>query len=291
MSYAADSQIAVALGKRIALERKLKHLSQQQLAEDICSQSMISSIEKGVYIPNAVLLSKICARLNISMDSALLSHYPTIDGFDQFNTTIKALCNQHNYAGMLSYLDNDGLVDRLFKDEDLQTYYYYYGVATEQHLDDTQNSLRYLRLAYNYTFTAQRKVVTPNEILILAGIAYLETKFPHNQAGLKRGFTDFKAALTLVENGQVTKYDENSNILYYQFGLRLLETKQYTAAINIISKGITWTTTHASYYMLADLFFLLAKTHEALNDTAKAKLALNKSQTLADIFDVSTYPF
>ncbi|WP_125980818.1 helix-turn-helix domain-containing protein [Loigolactobacillus iwatensis] len=291
MENETENQIAVSLGKKIALERKLRRLSQQQLAENICSQSMISSIEKGIYIPNAVLLSRICAKLKISMDNAMLSNYPEIDGLDQFNATIKNLCNQHNYAGMLSYLDTAGLADQLFKNADLQTYYYYYGVATEQYLNDTKNGLRYLRLAYNYTFTAQKKVVTPNEILILSSIAYLETKFSHNKTDFKNGFADFNSALTFIENNQVTNYDENSNILFYQFGLRLLEAKQYSEAVTIITKGIAWTTEHASYYMLADLFFLLAKTHEILENPTAAKLALNKSQTLADIFKVETYKF
>ncbi|MFC6169229.1 helix-turn-helix domain-containing protein [Loigolactobacillus jiayinensis] len=283
-----DNVIAVTLGKKLARERKLKHLSQQQLAEDICSQSMISSIEKGIYIPNAVLLSRICTKLNLSMDHTMLSNYPEIAGLDQFNVTIKKLCNQHDYAGMLSYLNTDNLVDQLFKNEDLQTYYYY-GVATEQQLNDTQNSLRYLRLAYNYTFTPQKKIMTPNEILILAGIAYLETKFSQHKTDLTNGFSDFNFALAHVENDQMTKYDENSNILYYQFGLRLLEAKQYAAAVTIITKGIDWTTAHASYYMLADLFLLLAKTHAALNEPVAAESALNKSQTIADIFKIETY--
>lgn len=89
----SDTTIVTALGQRIALERRAQHLSQKQLAADICSQPMISQIEKGTYIPNAILLAKICQRLHLSITNDLLHDYLVIDSLPEFAPTIQALCN------------------------------------------------------------------------------------------------------------------------------------------------------------------------------------------------------
>lgn len=285
MSYESDNSIAESLGKKIALERKISHLSQKQLAEDICSQSMISSIEKGNYIPNAILLSKLCKRLNISMDNAVLSNYLEIDKLESFNKTIKALCDKHDYAGMLEYLDESGVLDDLFKDEDFQTYYYYYGVATYQYLHNTKLSLRHLRLAYNYTITPNKKVFTPNEILILSNIAFLKVHSGNKDGGFK----DFQRALQHIHDKQFTRYDENMNILFYQYGRCLFETEQYEAAIQMLIRGIDWTTLHSSHYMLSDFFLILSKAYNITNKPHEAQDALSKSKVIENIFRQDTY--
>lgn len=277
-----DVSISKFLGKKIALERKKNHLSQKQLAEDICSQSMVSSIEKGNYIPNAILLSKLCQRLNISMDNAVLSNYLEIDKLDSFNKTIKDLCNEHNYSGMLEYLGESGILNILYRNEDFQVYYYYLGVAIYQYLHNTSLSIRNLRLAYNYTQNNGKwDMMTPNEILILSGIAFLETKSNNT----KSGFKNFEKAYNHVVSGKYTKYDENINILYYQYGISLTEHGFLEKAIEIILDGIKWTIDHSSTYMLSELFFSLSKAYDLSNNPEESNSALIKGKTLEEIFN------
>lgn len=246
---------------------------------------MISSIEKGIYIPNAILLAKLCMKLNISMDNAVLSNYLEIEELKSFNTKIKTLCDSHNYKGMLQYLDDSSVIKLLYKDQDFQTYYYYYGVATFQYSHDTKLSLRYLKLAYKYTVVNNQKVFTPNEILILSGIAYLKVK----SIDEVDGFKDFETALNYIENHQFTHYDENINILYYQYGISLYKKKQYEKAILILNMGIEWTTLNSSHYMLSDLFFALSKSYNIVNKKNEYNEALSKSQVIEDIFKQKTY--
>ncbi|KRL60151.1 helix-turn-helix domain-containing protein [Latilactobacillus fuchuensis] len=289
MATESEQTMAELLGQRIATERNQQHLSQQQLAADICAQSMISSLEKGRYIPNAVLLAKICTKLHISMDRIMLSHYPEVNALASFNVMIKTLCDQHDYAGMLTYLATDGLVDRLFTDQDLQTYYYYQAIAMEQALHATQASLRDLHLAYQYTHPTQKTLMTPTEILILASIAFLETKPTQPVATIESGWAHFELALTALEQQPVTQYDENLNSLYYLFALRLHQSQSDSKAIAMIDQGIEWITNHHSHYMLVDLFFLLAQLYTANQQSPEAQRALNQSQTLSTIFKTTPY--
>ncbi|WP_099974945.1 helix-turn-helix domain-containing protein [Lactobacillus terrae] len=285
MNYIPEDKIAVSPGQRIASERKLNNLSQKQLAEDICSQSMISSIEKGIYVPNAILLSRLCMRLNISMDNAVLSSYLEIGDMEGFNEKIKSLCNNHDYYGMLKYLDDSKIIDQLYKNQDFQTYYYYYAVATYQYLNDQHESLRLLNLAYQYTYSKGQKSFIPNEILILSVIAYIKVQ----SNDVTSGFKDFETVLKIVENNRFSSYNENINILYYLYGVCLYETKQYRKSIKILNEGINWTTLHSSYYMLSDLFLALSKSYNSLDNKSEAQEAISKSETIEDVFKQYAY--
>ncbi|WP_054691085.1 helix-turn-helix domain-containing protein [Fructilactobacillus florum] len=66
---------AKILGNNIMIERKNRGLSQYELADGICSQSMISSIEKGHYVPNSILLAQLCNKLGISIHNAMLNNF------------------------------------------------------------------------------------------------------------------------------------------------------------------------------------------------------------------------
>ena len=55
-----EELISQKLSKIIKQKRIKQKLSQKELAEGICSQGMISSIEHGDYIPNTAIFLAIC---------------------------------------------------------------------------------------------------------------------------------------------------------------------------------------------------------------------------------------
>ncbi|XRF76930.1 helix-turn-helix domain-containing protein, partial [Pediococcus acidilactici] len=284
LPYEQDAIMTKSLGQKIAAERKRSHLTQKQLAQDICSQPMISSIEKGAYIPNAFLLAKLCQRLNISLDNAVLSNYPQIDGFESFNKQIQSLCNQHAYHDLLKYLSSSPIISSLYKNTDFQIFYYYQGVAEYQAHLDAQSGLKVLQLADTYRATTAKQL-TSLDILVLSGIAFLQVETNAVSAGMDT----FKFLLTRIKERRFTKYDENINIFFYLYGLSLFRNSHYHQSLEIVSAGIDWTTANSSTYMLSDLFFLLSETYNILKHPTKAQDALQKSQLLEDIFKVKTF--
>ena len=67
-----EELISQKLSKIIKQKRIKQKLSQKELAEGICSQGMISSIEHGDYIPNTAIFLAICSKLNFSIDQSFL---------------------------------------------------------------------------------------------------------------------------------------------------------------------------------------------------------------------------
>lgn len=58
-------------GPTIKEIRQQSDLSQTELAEGICTQALVSRIENGLTIPNAILLKDLCRKLNVSVDFVL----------------------------------------------------------------------------------------------------------------------------------------------------------------------------------------------------------------------------
>lgn len=64
---------AVALGKRIKALRRLKRMTQQQLAEKLdLSPSLLSNIERGIKEAQPELLEKMAAMLNVPREEFFL---------------------------------------------------------------------------------------------------------------------------------------------------------------------------------------------------------------------------
>lgn len=62
--------VGARLGVTLREARLKKRLSQAALAKGICSQPMISAIEKGDYLPNAAIFIALCKRLGLSVDKS-----------------------------------------------------------------------------------------------------------------------------------------------------------------------------------------------------------------------------
>lgn len=121
--------MTIKLGDILKQTRQAQHMTQKQLAEGICSQSMLSAIEKGQYTPNANLLIALCRRLKIILDDISLSSNFAIGRTRDFNQKLDRLCNQHQYQKLFDFLQKPSVLDAIETDGQTQAYYYYLGVS------------------------------------------------------------------------------------------------------------------------------------------------------------------
>ncbi|MBY7656489.1 helix-turn-helix transcriptional regulator [Lactiplantibacillus plantarum] len=271
--------IAHSLGQNIATERKKLRLTQKQLSAGICSQSMISNIEKGNYVPNAILLTEICQKLGISVDNSLLSTYYEISEYNGFNKKVELLCNNHQYEELIDYMDSSRIIDTLFRSEDLQTFYYYYGCGTYQITKDSTSALRYLNMALKFTYSNRKENLTGLEVLIFSAINFIETK-----SSRTKSLKNFEIAMNAISKNKVLMPDKNLSIVFYQYAMALLHQKNFNKSIEILQAGVQWTTEHDSNFMLSDFFFLLTQEYDAIEDTQHARESETNYQVISKIF-------
>ena len=106
-------RMAETLGSILKRARMARHLTQQVVADDICSQPMLSAIENGRYTPNADLLIALCQRLGIDLNSLQLADNYAVGTATQFNQTVEKLCNQHQYTDLLKFLKQDDVISAI----------------------------------------------------------------------------------------------------------------------------------------------------------------------------------
>lgn len=90
------------LGEKIRHYRKLRGISQSELADGICTQATVSLIEKKDKIPSMEILVRICERLGITMNLVIVNDDSQIYSII---SEIKKLFYQDDYDSIVSKLD------------------------------------------------------------------------------------------------------------------------------------------------------------------------------------------
>lgn len=90
------------LGEKIRHYRKLRGISQSELADGICTQATVSLIEKKDKIPSMETLVRICERLGITMNLVIVNDDSQIYSII---SEIKKLFYQDDYDGIVAKLD------------------------------------------------------------------------------------------------------------------------------------------------------------------------------------------
>lgn len=91
------------IGSKLKLIRKQKGLTQQQLADGICTQAMISHFEKGESIPSSVVLYELADRLSIDINEFFTDLKPStklLDNHNHIHQLIRKLVSQHDYPSV-----------------------------------------------------------------------------------------------------------------------------------------------------------------------------------------------
>lgn len=261
-SYKNDIESRISL--LIKSNRKKLAISQNELADGICSQPMISSIERGDYLPNAALFMQLCVRLNISLDDSFLKSELKI-GSDSLASEIFAFCKKHKYAEMISYMDQDSVIDQLKSDKDYQTYYYYYGCGVYQLYQDALSAKRYLKMAASYTLRDHSQIPKNEiELLLVNALGVVEAKIGNKESAYKY------FELAHQNSSVIQSKSENLNVIDYQYGYALFLDDRFMEALNILLSGFDRVMHIESYFMLPEYALLIMNCYEKLGNESEA---------------------
>lgn len=269
----------VTLGETLKQTRRAKQLTQKQLAAGICSQSMLSAIEKGQYTPNAKLLMALCERLAISLDEISLTTNFAISRAANLNQKLADLCNRHQYQELFDFLQTDGVLDSIESDSQMQAYYYYLGISEWQLKHDSQTIETDFQLALANAHPNRSSTLTR---LVTISMGVVKAQLGHQ-----------RVAEELIDQAvagiEAAKYEENLIIIFYLAGLINFELKQYPATAGWVTKGIEFATDHNSHYMLANLYYLLARASEMQARIDVADEAHQRADIFSELFHEKPY--
>lgn len=236
------------LGTVLKEVRKSKGFTQQELAQGVCAQSMLSAIENDVYTPNANLLVNLANKLGVDLNEISLAVNFKIAKDNDINETVDQLCNDHQYQQLLTFLKQDRVIAYLNKATQYQAYYYYLGVAQLQ-----TNALDEAAVSFKSSLTEidHLHLDTISRVAYLA-IGYIDALKNNRTAAIDNIDLAFR-------NWTEFSYDKNQNILYYLAALIYFKLNDYQNSTAYLVDGIAFIAKHDSHYMLANSYFLLAR--------------------------------
>lgn len=93
------------IGENIQKYRKMKKLTQKELADGICSQGLVSKIEKGYISPDIQTLKQISDKLGVNINYILDNTHEENIFFSGNNALLQRIIDKHEYKILEDYVD------------------------------------------------------------------------------------------------------------------------------------------------------------------------------------------
>ena len=269
------------IGNLIQNRRKLLGLTQKQLAKGICTQAMISKIERNLMNPSSILLKEIADRLNVTT-SYFFNENPHTTINVKTETLVKQIqdhLNQTQYEEVKNLVNNNldfiELINQTEQAEYIQYFkwieanldYYYYN-----NKETAVNKLH--NLLNSEGICSKTKINTLGSL----GIIHYEEK-EHEQA-----HEYFINCIELFDKN--ITYKEKAKILY-NYALNLTVLDQVREALEIVLQGIELLLNNQSIYMLGYFYYLRGVLFEKIEDYYEALESFNTASTIFKMLDYS----
>lgn len=241
-------------GRLIRAVRNKKNLSQSDLANEICTQSTISNIEKKGFCDNVLIFSRICERLELDMSHCIID--PTEKYLIQLLTEAEQLCIllKHKQAYyLLKTIDKNTIfLNDLIK----KKYLYLKGITCLLGKINKTEALFYLHQGAEITHKAN---IFNYLSLNALGIFYeLEKEYQKAEGYFNRSLS------------QLRKFKKNYPFeacrIYYNSAKFYSEIKMYQKSVELCDLGIEICKSNKSIYLLDFLLYERAYNKRKLGE-------------------------
>lgn len=270
----------VDMGESLKQARKRVGLTQKSAAEGICTQSMLSAIERGKYVPSATILLSLAKKLGINLDEFSLRENYDIGESAQINERMERLCNAHEYERLLRFLETVTVLDAIQTQAQTQAYYYYLGVARFQTQVSNAQASQALSMSLASAPSSRHGDTLSRLAVIAQGVI---------DAKAGRVAQAHEAVSTALHNLSASPYDENQNVMCYLAALISFEVGNEVAAARNCDDAIAFIASNGSHYMLANCYALLARVALLSEKNDEAVESKKRSQFLAQLFDEKVF--
>lgn len=267
------------LGKSIKKLRTNLELTQKQLAEGICSQSLLSRVEKGLEIPSVLIIHNICQKLGITVDS-LLSSSQLDSPFIQLKKELQELFFRHDFETLYPSLHKKTFA--LFETHSQATHYYFFlGVCELLYKDNPQNAITALEEALSLS-SRRSNSLTTHDILISSYLTLAYSELNDEIHALKH----LNQCLLFLHK-QVEPSEWMPSI-YLNIARFYAQQSENLTAIEYVHLGIDCCQKQNSTFQLSHLFFelgvLFIQTDRKQSGVRKIKFSLELSSYLDEQF-------
>lgn len=260
------------IGEKIKKRRKEIHMTQAELASGICTQAMISRIEKKKVKPSKELMEKVAERLDVSM------HYfygGELEGspYSRHATLTKLIRQQlkrKEYESVHYLLDTNEAVIAQSSGGDKTFFEWVKSLLYAYQDGDLDKALEHLVEMEKNVKDGDLRL----EIIDSIGQIYLKKKeYQKAEVYYREGIVSFAEWMDCQKKAA----------LLLNYVKALIEQKKYEECLDIVFKGLDLLIQKQTLAYLGDFFYYKGYCLEKLNQLTEALDAYEKAYTIFDI--------
>ncbi|MGG3912683.1 tetratricopeptide repeat protein [Rossellomorea vietnamensis] len=267
------------IGTKIREMRKAIGLTQGELADGICTQALISRMEKGDIYPSATSLYQISKKLGVDVNYFFeIGMTPRLDYIQEVERQLRKLRIHHQYIDMMEMVKNEES-NPLFKDHaNAQLLCWHKGIYQFEVVKDQDTAFDLLHKAFQLTADS-KKVLSEREMEILLTLGAFHFSNENYQKSLCH-YSEVKAALSssewLQDKSIKTRLLYNMARVYTRLG-------DYHESIQYCKKAIKWIIKEEHMYGFAQLHYHLGYNLELQGEYKKAIPYFEKAAAFFEI--------
>ena len=274
------------IGQRIRELRKSLKLSQEELAEGICTQAQISKIEKGDVFPYANTLYLISQKLGVDVNYFFeIGSTPRIDYVNEVFRQLRLARRSLQFVEMERIIKIEEK-NPLFTQNNrhYQMILWHKGLCEHAVYKNPDKGIKILWEAIQLTHT-NNKVWTEREIEILIAVGSIYSEDGRTQEAIDI----FLGALENLE--QLVFISDNTILprLYYNLARVYSMLENYEESNYYCHKGIKYCLSKDNLYPLGELHHQICYNYERLNQLENALSYLNKAVIIFELIEDKNY--
>lgn len=261
------------IGKKIKELRQEVNITQGELAEGICTQALISRIEKGETDPNATALYQISKRLGVDVNYFFeIGTTPRLDYVKEVERQLRQLRKKHLYKEMIEMVKTEEHNPLFQQKENLQLLYWHKGIYLFEVERKSEEGLSLLRNALSLT-SEGKKALSEREMEILLTIGGFYVGMENYSEALNY-YEQVRDALTttrqLIDKSIKTR-------LLYNVARALTRMGRYKESTDSCKEGIKWCIEEEHLYGFAQLHYHIGYNFELEGKIEQALSYIDKS--------------
>ncbi|MFI8577808.1 helix-turn-helix domain-containing protein [Rossellomorea aquimaris] len=262
------------IGKKIRELRKVVGLTQGDLAEGVCTQALVSRIEKGDIYPSATTLYQISLKLGVDVNYFFeIGTTPRLDYIREVEKQLRILRLNGQYEEMVELVRTEEKNPFFYKDnEKLQLLHWHKAIYLFEVKKDPDRAFCLLQQAYELTAN-QKKAASEREMEILMTFGTWESLLDNHEEALNHYYK-----VESIMNNTEQLFDKSIKTrLFYNTSRVLTRLNRYEESTDYCLRAIKWCLEEEHLWGLGELHYQIGYNFELMGEYEKALPYIDKS--------------
>lgn len=274
------------IGKKIKELRQVVGITQRELSNSICTQALISRIEKGDIYPSATTLYQISKKLGVDVNYFFeIGTTPRLDYVQEVERQLRRLRVKHHYGEMMDIVKVEERNPNFIQSEfNMQLLLWHRAIYTQEVLHDNITARSLLNSALDLTYDT-KKALSEREMEILLSIGNIDFS-EENYEGALTYYEQVKSGVTASEyihdKAVKTRLLYNLARLYTRMG-------DYIESNKNCMEAIRWSIDEENMYGLGHIHYHVGYNYELLKQYEHALPYFDKAILIFELQDEHIY--